>query len=202
MKRREFFKKAGVGSAALASLPILAQHALAKPARRDDEDMRAGFDFVCLSQAGTVAGAVHRINMSGCGMFKASEVEGGGSYNHFDQAAPVPKTIFGAGRWKARRVLSFKPIGTIGVLTAGILEMEVKLLQEIPSQAVIPATLRIACSIGAGGFDAGELEGITLTIPDAPFGPFKPFFAAPGVTVGITVFTTSDEERDEGRGER
>ena len=189
MKRREFFKKAGAGSAALASLPGLA-HIAAKRAQADDhEGKQMGFRFVCVSQAGTLGDVVHRINMNGCGTFSGASVEGGGSYDHFDNAAPVPKTLLSAGNWKAVRVLAFNPIGTYGVLTAGILELDVKLLQQFPSLAVIPATLKIVCSINAGGLDTGQLEGFTLTVPGAPFGPFQPILLAPGVTQGITIFT-------------
>jgi hypothetical protein len=47
MKRRDFFRQAGIGSAALVSLPGLA-HALTRHERGDDDDdERAGFDFVC-----------------------------------------------------------------------------------------------------------------------------------------------------------
>lgn len=192
MKRREFFEKVGVGSVALASVPTFA-HILSAPARADDEDERrvTGFVFQCVSQAPTTrGGVVPRININGCGTFNSSEAQGGGSYDQFDNASPVPKTILGGGRWRARRVLSFNPIGTYGVLAAGILEVDVRLLQEIPSRAVIPATLRVVCSIGAAGLDAGDLEGITLTIPGGPFGPFRPL--APGATLGITIFTTED----------
>ncbi len=176
--------------------PTLA-HALSRHADGNDEggERRAtGFRFVCVSQADRVGGVLPRVNINGCGTINSSEVEGGGSYDQFDQASPVPRTILGAGRWEARRVLSFNPIGTYGVLAAGTVEMEVRLFQEIPSRAVIPARLRVACSIGAGGLDAGEEEGITLTVPGGPFGPFRPFEAAPGVTFGITIFTTGEEE--------
>ena len=196
MKRREFFKKAGAGSAALASLPGLA-HITAKLAQADDhEGKRIGFRFVCVSQAGTLGGVVHRINMNGCGTFSGASVKGGGSYDHFDNAAPVPKTLLGAGNWKAEHVLTFNPIGTYGVLTAGILELEVELLQQFPSPAVVPATLKVVCSIGAGGLDTGQLEGFTLTIPGMPFGPFQPILLAPGVTQGITIFTNGAGEEE------
>ena len=193
MNRRRFFKNAGVGSAALASLPVLT-HTLATPARAE-HDNRLGFRFVCVSKAATVGGVDHRILMNGCGTFNGSEAEGGGSYDHFDNASAVPKTILGAGRWKAGRLLSFSLVGTYGEIAAGILEMEVKLLQEFPSRAVIPATLKVVCSIGAAGLDSGE-EGFTLTIPGAPFGPFEPFEVAPGFTFGITVFTVGKHEGD------
>jgi len=195
MNRRRFFKNAGVGSAALASLPILTE-TLARPARADD-DNGLGFRFVCVSKAAIVGGVDHRMIMNGNGKFNGSEAEGGGTYDHFDNASAVPKTILGAGGWKAGRLLSFSLVGTYGVLAAGILEMEVKLLQESPSQAVIPATLKVVCSIGVAGLDAGE-EGFTLTIPGVPFGPFEPFSVVPGFpfTFGITNFTMSKREGD------
>ncbi len=132
--------------------------------------------------------------MNGCGTFTRSRAEGGGSYDGFDQLSPVPRRLFSAGRWEAERVLSVHIIGTYGVLAAGILEMEVRLLQQIPSRAVIPARLRMACSIGAGGLDSGEPEGFTLTIPGGPFSPFRPFETSPGFTFGITIFTTGEQE--------
>ena len=195
MKRREFVKKVGLGSAALVSLPSLAQP-LSQSRRGNDNDQLAatGFRFVCVSEADRVEGVLPRVNMNGCGTFDSSEAEGGGSYDMFDQLSPVPRTLFSAGSWEARRVLRVNIIGTYGVLAAGILEMEVRLHQQIPFRADIPATLKVACSIGAGGLDSGEEEGFTLNIPGGRFGPFRPFEAAPGVTFGITIFTTGDEE--------
>ena len=67
MNRRRFFKNAGVGSAALASLPALT-HTLATPARADD-DNGLGFRFVCVSKAAIFAGVDHRMIMNGCGTF-------------------------------------------------------------------------------------------------------------------------------------
>ena len=195
MKRREFVKKVGIGSAALVSLPRFAQ-ALSQGEGEDDDHQLAatGFRFVCVSQADRVGGMLPRVNMNGCGTFDSSEAEGGGSYDMFDQLSPVPRTLFSAGSWEARRVLRVNIIGTYGVLAAGILEMEVRLRQQIPFRADIPATLKVVCSIGAGGLDSGEEEGFTLNIPGGRFGPFRPFEAAPGVTFGITIFTTGDEE--------
>ena len=193
MKRREFFKKAGLGSAALVSLPTIA-HTLAKPARadQDDDDNRMGFDFVCSSQAGRIEGVAHRILMNGSGTFNSSRVKGGGSYDHFDFAAPVPRTLLSAGRWKAKRLVSFDLVGIYGVLAAGILTIDVDLLQVIPSQEVIPATLEIVCNHRGFGLDTGEEEGFVLTIPDTPFGPFRQLVP----NVGITTFTAAQEERD------
>jgi len=195
MKRREFVKKVGLGSAALVSLPSFAQ-ALSRGDRGDGDDqlLATGFRFVCVSQADRVDGMLPRTNMNGCGTFDSSDADGGGSYDMFDQLSPVPRTLFSAGSWEAGRVLRVNIIGRYGVLAAGILEMEIRLHQQIPFRADLPATLKVACSIGAAGLDSGEEEGFTLNIPGGRFGPFRPFEAAPGVTQGITIFTTGDEE--------
>ncbi len=196
MKRRDFFRQAGFGSAALVSLPGLAHAFTGRAGDADDDGRRAGFFFTVNSQAGTVGGVSHRLQICGSGAFDLAEAEGGGSYNHIDFASVVPKTILSGGTWEAGEVLSFNPIGAYGTLAAGILNMRIRLHQEIPSRALIPATLKIACSIAAAGFDAGELEGVTVTIPGAPFGPFEPFFQADSVTSGVTTFTTSARARD------
>jgi hypothetical protein len=202
MKRRDFWKSIGLGSAALAPFPS-SSHALA--ARSEEHDggrrrKRAGFRFVSVSQAKPVGEVVPRILMNGCGTFRTSgeskscKVEGGGSYDLINFASPVPSTILAAGTWEAERVLSFNPIGTYGVLTAGILELDVDLLQEIPEREEFSATLRIACSLAPAGLDTGEPEGFVLTIPGSPFGPFRPIVVAPKVTLGLTVFTRGEEE--------
>src|ERR687888_114251 len=96
MNRRELLKKAGRGTIALASLPTLAQ-ALASPtwaggqqSQRGDPQREVNFHFVANSQAGTIAGVSHRILMTGDGKVTPSNVVGGGSFNHFDFAPPVP----------------------------------------------------------------------------------------------------------------
>jgi hypothetical protein len=49
----------------------------------------------------------------------------------------------------------------------------------------------MVCNLGfAGLFNPGKAEGFTLTIPGAPTGPFAPF------GVGLTLFTTVNEQRD------
>ena len=132
----------------------------------------------------------HAVNMSGSGTIGEDEVEGGGTFQHYDIASTPPRTIFATGTWRATRLLGFHPIGTWGVITAGIADMEVHLLRQTPSRAVIPATLRVVCDVGSGGFDTGLPEGFTLTIPGAPFGSFVPIGA------GITVFTAITPEND------
>lgn len=184
MERREFLKTAAVGSAALTGLPALV-NSLVQPAWAGDQ---TNFIFVVNSLAGDVAGVRHRIAMTGAGKATPSQVVGGGSFNHFDDLSLVPKSILASGTWKAKRLLSLNLIGTYGALAAGVLEMDVHLVPD--GGPVTPATLKFVCNIGAAGLSTGETEGITLAIPDAPFGPFLPF------GVGLTVFTTGVEQRD------
>ena len=80
-----------------------------------------------------------------------------------------------------------------GALAAGIIEMEIKLVEEFPVPGVVvPGVfLHITCNIPAAGlFNGTEEEGFELTIPDSPSGTFKP-----PVIVGGTVFSILNEKR-------
>ncbi len=186
INRRAFLKTAGVGAIALGSAPALAE-AFAVPALADGE---ATFHFAAISKGKTVGNVTHAANMSGFGRINGAHVVGGGYFQHYDLASAPPRTIFGAGAWKAKRLVSFTPVGTWGVITAGILVMDVHLVRQIPSRAVIPAKLKVVCNVGSGGFDTGQPEGFTLTVPGAAFSPFLPGVA------GITAFSTVVAERD------
>lgn len=84
MKRRDFFKKAGVGSAALASAPALA---LARPAQAENEDKaETKFQWVIGEPTGAPAKAQDgsTITFKGSGTFDvgdADEVTGGGTWS-------------------------------------------------------------------------------------------------------------------------
>lgn len=179
LDRRSFLKRAGTGSIALGSLPGLLATAPAWASGR-----AAGFSFTAISRAGTIGSVVHAVNMAGSGTIEEDDVEGGGHFQHYDLASAPPRTIIAAGAWKAKRLVSFNPIGTWGVITAGVLVMQIQLRRTIPTPAVDAATLEVVCNVGSGGFETGQPEGFTLTMPGAPFGAFVPFGA------GITVFTT------------
>jgi len=184
--RRAFLKRAGLGSIALGSASVLAE-AFAVRALADGE---ATFHFAAISRGKTIGNVSHAVNMSGFGRINSAQVVGGGYFQHYDLASSPPRTIFGAGGWKAKRLVSFDPIGTWGLITAGILVIEIHLVREIPSRAVVPATLKVICNVGSGGFDTGQPEGFTLTVPGAAFSPF-----VPGVA-GITAFSTVVADRD------
>lgn len=192
--RREFLKKAGLGSIALASLPTLA-NALAKPAWAQGGGR---FTFAGLSRAGpegTAAAPAHAIWMAGQGHFNPSRagspVEGGGPYNHLTLPGTPPRPLVAAGTWKARLLVSYTEIGKWGVLAAGILEMVVDLFTQLPSPAVVRgARLKIVGNLPFGGLvNPGEIAGYTLSVPGTDFftggtpGPFQP------TGVGATTFS-------------
>ena len=197
--RREFLRKAGLGSIALASLPTLA-NALAKPAWAQGA---RGFVFHAASRAGpagTPDRPAHQLIMGGMGQFAASKVgsqaEGGGVYTHTTVPGATPRPIVASGTWKARLLVSYTEIGTWGVFAAGIAEMVVDLFPQVPSPAVVRgARLKVVCNIGPAGLvNPGEIEGYTLSVPGTDFftgatpGPFQ---AIPPGGVGLTVFSTA-----------
>lgn len=186
MDRREFLKKAGIGSVALASLaavPALVR-TLAETA------LAAGqTNFVLITATSRVGGS-DLIILNGAGKFNKAQVEGGGSFTHFDAVGSPPFPILGSGTWKAKRLVSFTPTSpaTYGGHAGGVLEMDVHLVPTVGS--VIPATLKVVCNIPPGAMDTGQPEGTVLTIPalSATFGPSGP--------VAATLFSTGVESRD------
>ncbi len=72
--RRDFLKRAGLGSIALMSVPALT-NALATPTWADEDQDRV-FDFVAFSKGATISGVDHRIGMRGAGSFKVEDGKG------------------------------------------------------------------------------------------------------------------------------
>lgn len=142
--------------------------------------------FAALSKAAS-PGAKGVVLMAGDGRFTTSNIEAHGIFEHIDTTTPKPNAILNAGTWKATRLVDFTPSGTYGVQVAGILTMEVDLVQDIPASAVMPAALTVVCNIPFAPFLTGKDEGFSL---DAPFGSFEP----ESPTVGITIFSTVNEE--------
>src|SRR5207249_11986286 len=89
--RREFLKKAGIGSAALATLPALGE-LLATPALASD---RMGFKVVAAS-----ANGAERVILAGEGLMTGAEATGGGTFVHFSVGAGVRVGVAFVG-WKA-----------------------------------------------------------------------------------------------------
>jgi len=184
--RREFLKRAGVGSAALVSIPALAGTAQATGA------LQRRYGAVAFSQGPLIGAVQHRIAVNAAGFFipEAGVVlpNGGGTFVHFDNAPPVPKPIFAFGKWRPTSFVSYElgpPFGTWGTVQASVLEMKVTLFAEFPVGAPpIGATLKLICNIGPAGIMTGQPEGFVLTVPASPFGPlmFVPDVPAAGIT--------------------
>ena len=177
MDRREFIKKAGVGSAALASLPVVAS-GLTSPAWADDEEGDTRFRFTVVSALTT---GPDLIAINGNGSFGTSSIRGGGAFTHFVPEGSPPFPIVAAGFWSTRELLSFESFGTYGTLESGILEMTIVFRVTIPGPGKVPVTAKVACNVGPGGLSTGEPEGVTLTGSDFEFEPLEP-------ELGITIF--------------
>jgi hypothetical protein len=144
--------------------------------------------FAALSQAAS-SGATGVVLMAGTGRFTSSHIEAQGMFEHINPATPKPNVILNAGTWKAKKLVSFSLVGAYGVQVSGILTMNVDLVQDIPSPAVMPAMLTVVCNIPFAPLLTGKDEGFSL---DAPFGSFEPEMP----TVGITIFSIVNEERN------
>lgn len=154
--RREFLKKAGIGSAALATLPALAD-LLATPVLASD---RIGFKLVAASKMGT-----ERVLMAGEGLMTDSEATGGGTFVHF---SATDLSIIATGVWKATRLRSFATVGTpFGLATSGIADMDIDLIPA--NNERVEARLQIFCDLPGPGRFTGEDEGFILTVEGKTF---------------------------------
>lgn len=190
LERREFLKRAGVTSAALASFPLLADAAWAHD--DDERGRRTRFYFVALSGVTPTLMGGDSIAMSGSGSFGRRGVDGGGEFVHFDGTMIPSPSFIADGRWRATRLLDFEEVGTWGVFVSGIVRMRVKLMP-CEGRAIPGATLEIVCNLGPAGLSTpGTTEGYTLTIPGGPtFSAFMP-------NIGLTVFSRRCGKRGDG----
>jgi hypothetical protein len=179
MDRRQFLTKAGLGTLAAASVPALVK-TLALP---DTASARwgTGFFFVAVS----FAAPPEAIILNGAGRFTSRSVDGGGAFTHFRAQGEPPLPVVGTGTWVATELLGFTPTtpATYGVNAAGVLDLGVRLYPG--GGSAIDATMTVVCNIGPGNLQTGHEEGVTLTIPGAPFGAFAPS----DPPTGLTTFT-------------
>jgi hypothetical protein len=179
MERREFLKRAGVGSAAIASVPAL-ETLIASAAWAHDGGGGNRFYFQVVSKSTTTTDLMI---ISGCGRITTSEVTGRGSFNHFTPAATTPFPIVATGHWRAKELLHFTQIGTYGTLIAGIAEWTAVFRVLSPSPAKVPVTMEVVCNIGPAGLvNPGEEEGVVVTGGPQTFVQQVP-------PVGLTIFT-------------
>jgi len=180
MNRRGVLKKAGVGTIALGSLPMFVATLATRAAAGEEQ---TNFIFAAVSKGPVVDGIAHTLVMDGVGTVTPSNVEGGGAFDHLNNAAtaPFPKPSIAQGTWKAKRLVSFEVVGKYGLFTAAVLTMDVTLVRELPSRLVVPARLEIVCNIPFAPLMTGKPEGFSLSVGDLQFHPNVP-------PMGITLF--------------
>ena len=184
MDRREFLKRAGVGSVALSSLPLLGERAWADSKPRIRESGKI-FHFLVLS---AVPDTTDRLIIAGDGEFNAFVAEGGGSFDHFKAEGSPPLPLVATGTWTAHEVLRFKPLAKHGVFQAGILVMRATFHPQ-GKPPVNNVTVKVVCNLGPAGADTGQEEGVTVRFPGPPPVTFEPVMP----TVGVTVFSNANE---------
>ena len=211
--RREFIKKVGFGSVALASLPSLGPglalaRGIGKSSVNNGNPTITNWIFAAFSAAAVIDNVAHRAAMEGHGFVQnGAEVEGVGSYTLFDNNAPVPKTVLGAGTWQATSLNSITLIPSWGSFQAGIVDMQINLNQVVPSPATFTAELVVPCNIPNAGLFTSLEEGFYLTITGAAEGTYSPLSPAIGGSV-VMVFTEPElddmnstaQSRNQGRG--
>jgi hypothetical protein len=178
LKRREFLKRAGLGSVAAASFPGVLGAKAAFAGRPNGHHYGV---FVAFSQASAPAGGLTtpRMGMNGALTFdpQAHWVKGGGNFQLFDQAEPVPKPLVAHGLWKAKDFVDYDTLGlgSYAEIQPGIL----KLTADLPGVGT-GLMLTLVCNVGPAGLSTGEEEGWELE--DTPYGDFHQLSPPLGIT--------------------
>src|SRR5438128_1360619 len=118
ISRKQFLKKAGLGSITAASVLALLGTLATSASAQDPRPVR--FRFVCVSRTATVNGVDYTAVLNGEGLIQDGvRVFAAGSYNIVNDASPVPKTIVSSGTWRGGRLVQFNLDGTYGAIAAG-----------------------------------------------------------------------------------
>ena len=163
MDRREFVKRAGVGSVGLGALAV-SPAALAGGPGFPKGDGHQHFTLVSLSRAAAGDRIDHVMILEGTGTFKASpgHADGGGNFVHFDFAAPGTSPI-ASGKWRVTDFVSYStPVGDYGRIRASIITVRVDL--EPDAGGSFAGTLLVACNVGFVPLLTGQPEGFKLSI--------------------------------------
>src|SRR5918995_1736194 len=132
MDRREFVKRAGVGSIGLGALAA-SPAALAGGPGFPKGGGHQHFTLVALSGTtpAVVDGIQHMMVLEGAGTFKASSghADGGGNFVHLNFAAPTaPGQPIASGKWEVTDLISYStPVGDYGRVRASIVTVSVQL---------------------------------------------------------------------------
>lgn len=180
--RREFVKKAGVGSLALASIPLFANAA-------EGDDRRRGLNYRWMSISRN-PDETEQIVMNGDGRVNSRRVTGGGNFIHVELGGAPPFPLLATGTWRAKKLVSLDIIGTFGTFAAGILVMDIHMLPVDGGR--IPAQVTMNCNIPPGALFTGLPEGYFLDVEGQTFSPWvlpvEKGGPPPAIAVGATIF--------------
>ncbi len=174
MDRREFVKRAGVGSVGLGALAASPAALGGRPGFPKGGGHQH-FTLVALTRAAPVGDGIdHMMVLEGAGTFKASpgHADGGGNFVHFNWAAPGTTPI-ASGKWEVTDFLTYStPVADYGRVRASILTVRAQL--EPDAGGSFPGTLLIACNVGFVPILTGQPEGFKLSLDaglnfNAPF---------------------------------
>jgi len=166
MDRREFVKRAGVGSIGLGALAVTPA-ALAEYRKGGDHQH---YSFVALSTTSAAEATNHAMVLEGAGSFKAKvgHADGGGNFVHvenFPTGLPGP---LASGKWDVTGFTSYtEGFGDYGRVRPSILVVTVVLRPDAGGSW--EGTLLVACNIGFAPILTGQPEGFKLNLPAAGF---------------------------------
>jgi hypothetical protein len=169
MNRRQFFKRAGVGSIGIGAL------AVTPPAlagfRKGDQHQH--FSLVALSRTSAVEATDHVMVLEGAGSFKEKtrqvDREGGGNFVHvqFTPEFPQGQQLVASGKWEVTGFVDYDRFADYGRIRASILVVTVVLRPDAGGS--LAGTLQVICNVGFAGISTGEPEGFRLNVPGFNF---------------------------------
>jgi len=170
MDRRQFVKRAGIGSIGLGTLAVTPA-ALAAYRKGDGHQH---FSLVAISTTSAVEATNHAMVLEGAGSFKVETEQvdhtGGGNFVHiadFPTGLPGP---LASGTWDVTGFVSYvrtTPVSDYGRIRSAILVVSVVLHPDAGGS--IAGTLQVICNVGPAGISTGQAEGFKLNLPSAGF---------------------------------
>jgi hypothetical protein len=169
MDRRQFIKRAGVGSIGLGALAA-SPSALAGRPGFPKGDGHQHFTLVALSRTPTpVEGINHWMVLEGAGTFKPNRrhADGGGNFVHLNGDAPLEGPI-ASGKWEVNELVRYGTVvGRYGRIQASVLTVNVELHPDAGGS--LAGTLIVACNVGFANLLTGRPEGFELSVAGLNF---------------------------------
>jgi hypothetical protein len=169
MDRREFIKRAGVGSIGLGALAA-SPPALAGRPGFPKGNGHQHFTLVALSRTPAPVGGInHWMVLEGAGTFKPKvrRADGGGNFVHLNGDAPLAGPI-ASGKWEVTRLADYGSlVGRYGRVQASVLTLGVELHPD--AGGTVAGTLIVTCNVGFANLLTGRPEGFELSIPGLTF---------------------------------